>query len=187
MCQPWSSDGESGGSQPERKTVGSQSFSIECLPGKSSFSSSDLPPPLERGERAFTLFQKVQGALGHIPNLAETFNAILDAVIDGMDAENCSLMLKDSISGELSIRAARGKNDGKSAYYADHPRNGKRFKSGEGIAGWVFKEGQAVMLSDTREEPRFIRAAELKDNVGSLMCFPVRENNHVLGVFNLNH
>jgi hypothetical protein len=48
-----------------------------------------------------TLFQKVQGAMRSLPDFAETCKAILDVVIDQMDAENCSLMLRDPISGEL--------------------------------------------------------------------------------------
>ena len=38
----------------------------------------------------------------NVPDFGETCKAILDAVIDEMDAENCSLMLKDPISGYLT-------------------------------------------------------------------------------------
>jgi GAF domain-containing protein len=131
----------------------------------------------------------------HVPNFGETCRAILDAVIDEMDAENCSLMLKDPVSGYLTICAARGKNEKKSVYYADRSGNGKRFKSGEGIAGWVLKEGQAVMLNDVVREPRFVSVAGLNHNnetngnnkVNSLICFPIREKDQVVGVFNLSH
>src|SRR4030042_6524124 len=119
----------------------------------------DTPPrvlyPLDKKRSAYTLFQKVQGAMHNVPNFGETCRAILDAVIDEMDAENCSLMLKDPISGDLAICAARGRNEGKSVFYPDRSGNGNRFKSGEGIAGWVLKEGQAVMLNEVRQEPRF--------------------------------
>jgi len=37
----------------------------------------------------------------NVPDFGETCKAILDAVIDEIDAENCSLMLKDPVSGEL--------------------------------------------------------------------------------------
>jgi two-component system response regulator AtoC len=49
------------------------------------------------------------------------------------------------------------------------------------------KEGQAVLIHDVKEEPRFIRADGLKNNVRSLICFPVREKDQVVGVFNLSH
>jgi len=157
--------------------------------------SANVLYPLDKKSRAFVLFQKVQGAMRNVPNFGDTCKAILDAVMDEMDAENCSLMLKDPISGDLAICAARGKNEGKSVFYPNRSGNGKRFKSGEGIAGWVLKEGQAVMLNDVIREPRFVSVAGLghdhhndnKNGVNSLICFPIREKDQVVGVFNLSH
>lgn len=151
----------------------------------------DIPPnvlyPLDKKSRAYTLFQKVQGAMHHVPNFGETCKAILDAVIDEMDAENCSLMLKDPASDYLTICAARGRSEKKSVYYTDHLGNGKKFKSGEGVAGWVLKEGQAMMLNDVNQEPRFVSVAGLNNRVNSLICYPIREKDQVVGVFNLSH
>lgn len=143
--------------------------------------------PLDKKSRAYTLFQKVQGAMHNVPNFGETCKSILDAVMDEIDAENCSLMLKDPVSGYLTICAARGKNEKKSVYYPDPSGNGKRFKSGEGVAGWVLKEGQAVMLNDVNKEPRFVSVVGLNNKVNSLICFPIREKDQVVGVFNLSH
>jgi transcriptional regulator with GAF, ATPase, and Fis domain len=153
---------------------------------------SDTTPaivtPVQNKDKAFALFRKIQGAMRHVPDFMETCKAILDAIMVEMDAENCSLMLKDPVSGDLSIRAACGKNEEKSVYYADHLMNGPRFKTGEGVAGWVLKEGQAIMLNDVKEEPRFVRTAGLNnDKVRSLICFPIREKDQVVGVFNLSH
>jgi transcriptional regulator with GAF, ATPase, and Fis domain len=149
--------------------------------------SSPVLLPLDKKGRAFKLFQRVQGALLNVPDFGETCKAILDAVMDEMDAENCSLMLKDPVSGELAVRAARGKNERKSVYYSDQSSTGKRFKSGEGIAGWVLKEGQAVMVNDANKEPHFVKVAGLNNGVSSLICFPIREKDQVMGVFNLSH
>ena len=143
--------------------------------------------PFQDKNKAFVLFQKVQGAMHCVPDFGEACKLILDATMDGMDAENCSVMLKDPISGELTVRVARGKNEGKSVYYPDHPTNGTRFKSGEGIAGWVLKEGQAMMLNDVNQEPRFVKTNGLNNRVRSLICYPIREKDQVVGVFNLSH
>ena len=149
--------------------------------------SSKVLFPLGKKSMAYTLFQKVQGAMLNVPDFGETCKAILDAVMDEMDAENCSLMLKDPVSGDLTIRAARGKNERKSIYYSDESGNGNRFKSGEGIAGWVLKNGQAVIVNDVNKEPHFVNVAGLNNGVNSLICFPVREKDQVVGVFNLSH
>jgi two-component system response regulator AtoC len=147
------------------------------------------PVSSEEENKTFMLFHRVQGAMRHVPNLVETCKGILDAVMDEIDADNCSLMLKDPHSGELSIRAARGREEEKSVYYPEHclTRDAKRFKPGEGIAGWVLKEGQAVMLNDVNKEPRFVRTSGLNNNVRSLICFPIKEKDQVVGVFNLSH
>jgi two-component system response regulator AtoC len=161
------------------------------LPKRSEISSNVLYP-LDKKSRGYSLFQKVQGAMHNVPNFGETCRAILDAVIDEMDADNCSLMLKDPISGDLAVCAARGRSEGKTVYYPDRSGDGKRFRSGEGIAGWVLKEGQAVMLNDVRQEPRFVSVAGLNNGrgsnkVNSLICFPIRDKDQVVGVFNLSH
>jgi len=164
------------------------------LPKRSGISTNVLYP-LDNQTKVFTLFRKVQGAMHNVPNFGDTCKAILDAVMEEMDAENCSLMLKDPNSGDLTVCAARGKNEEKSVFYLDRSGNGRRFKSGEGIAGWVLKEGQAVMLNDVIREPRFVSVAGINNNnnsngdnkVNSLICFPIREKDQVVGVFNLSH
>jgi len=149
--------------------------------------SSDVLFPVDKKSRAFFLFKKVQGAMGHLPDFGETCRAIIDAVMEELDAENCSLMLKDPVSGDLTVRAARGKDEKKSVYYTGHNGNGKRFKYGEGIAGWVLKEEQAAVLNDVSQESRFVHVAGLNNRVNSIICFPIREQNQVVGVFNLTH
>lgn len=146
--------------------------------------SEELPSDRKR---AFILFKKVQGALRHVPDFGETCKAILDAVIEEMDVENCSLMLRDPASGELIIRAARSRNEQKSVFYGEASANGRRFKPGEGVAGWVLKEGKAVMINDVNQEPRFVRVDGLSSKVRSLICYPIREKDQVVGVFNLSH
>lgn len=142
---------------------------------------------IQREKSPVALFQKVQGALRFVPDFGKTCRAILNAVMDEMDAENCSLMLKHTSTGDLIIHAARGKEESETIYYAEGSPNGKRFKLGEGVAGWVLKEGRAVILEDVNQEPRFIRANGLGKRVRSLICHPVRERDQLVGVFNLSH
>ncbi len=161
--------------EPKRFDRGEDNQTLDSTPGS-----------VQDSNRPFNLFKKVNGAMHKVPDVGETFKAIIDAVIDEIPAENCSLMLKDPVSGELSIRAARGKDEGRTIFYS-HPGNGRRFKPGEGIAGWVLKENQAVIVNDVKEEPRFVRAAGLDDKVRSLVCFPIEEKGQVVGVFNISH
>ena len=165
-----------------------KAFNVSVNDLSGGFSSpSQVIPFVNKKEKAFNLFLRVQGAMHHVPNFVETCKEILDAVMDEIDAENCSVMLRDTVSGELSILASRGKNDGENGYSPDPSTEANRQKLKDGIAGWVLQEGQAILINDAKEEPRFIRADGLNNNVRSLVCFPVREKDQVVGVFNLSH
>jgi len=159
---------------------------LDTLP-KRFENASEIPFWVGKENRTFGLFQKIQGAMRHVPDFGETCRAILDVVIEETDAENCSLMLKDPVSGYLVVRSARGKGEKKSVFYPEQPENGERFKSGDGIAGKVLKEGQAIMLNDVKKEPHFLKADGLSEKVNSLICFPIREEDQVVGVFNISH
>ncbi len=170
----------SGGESLERRTESVNTFSgmLHSLPAI---------PALETSSREFILFRKIQGAMHFIPNFAETCKAILNALMEEIDAENCSLMLTDPVSGELSIRVARGKSEGKSIYYPAHSSKGRRFKPGEGIAGCVLRDGHAILVNDVSKEPRFLAADGLTGMVRSLVCYPIRERDQIVGVFNVSH
>ena len=163
-----------------------KSTSVNGLSGRLD-SSCKWVSLVPKKDRAANLFRRVQSAMRHVPDVAVTCEAILDAVIDEMDVEKCSVMLQDPVSGALSILASRAKNDRDSAYAPDPSAKANRSKLKEGVAGWVLKEGEALMLNDVKEEPRFVRAAGLNNKVRSLICFPVREKDDVVGVFNFSH
>lgn len=137
--------------------------------------------------KAFVIYQKVKGALNYLPDFGKTCKAILDTVVDEMEAENCSLMLIDPETGELIVRAARGKEEKESVYYSNGISIGKKFKPGEGIAGYVLKEGKGVILNDVLNETRFVKINGLGKKVRSLICYPVKEKDQVVGVFNISH
>ena len=138
-------------------------------------------------EKSLSLIQRVDGALQLIPDFPETCKSILDALIEEMDADNCSLMLKDPVSNLLVLRAARGREDPRSSYYSPEFSPGKRFEVGEGVAGWVIDRGEPLMLDDVAQEPRFVDIQGSRSQVRSLLCVPIRENSETIGVFNLSH
>ncbi len=133
-----------------------------------------------------SLIQRVNGALQLIPDFPETCKSILEAVIEEMDADNCSLMLRDPASNLLVLRAARGREDRRSSYYSPEFSPGKRFEVGEGVAGWVIERGEPLMLDDVAQEPRFVDIEGSRSQVKSLICVPIEENGQIVGVFNLS-
>jgi two-component system response regulator AtoC len=137
-------------------------------------------------EERLSLIERVNGALQLIPNFPETCKSILDAVIEEIDADNCSMMLKDPGTDLLVLRAARGREDTRSNYYSPEFSPGKRFRVGEGVAGWVVEQGEPLMLNDVSLEPRFVEVEGSRSHVRSLLCVPIKENGEIVGVFNLS-
>jgi transcriptional regulator with GAF, ATPase, and Fis domain len=142
-----------------------------------------------KDQQAFLLLRKVQQALALMPDSVQGCKVILDALVEQFDAENCSLMLKDSDSHTLSVCVARGKKDRLSAHSLIPLEVGHslRFEPGRGIAGFVMREGRPVFADDVREDPRFLRRTGLDSQVTSLVCCPVRDRNDVVGVLNVSH
>ena len=154
--------------------------------GNGDIPSSIISADKEKNKE-FVLFCRVQDAMRHVPDFVETCKTILDAVMDEMDAEKCSIMLRDPVSGELSLLASRGKKDGQGFYNPGPSIKGKRLKLEDGIAGWVLKKGQAVLVNDVKNEPRFVNVDGLNNDIRSLMCYPIRDKDQIVGVFNLSH
>lgn len=92
-----------------------------------------------------------------------------------VDAEACSLLVRDPDSGELFFKVVVGKR-------AREVRR-TRLKPGEGIAGWVMIHGQPVMIddceSDSRWSSRVDRASRFRTR--DMICVPVTHRDQVIG------
>ena len=62
-----------------------------------------------------------------------------------------------------------------------------RMKIGEGIAGWVAKEGLPVVVPDVSKDERFTGKIDraIHFQTKSLMCVPIKINDQILGVIEL--
>ena len=121
-------------------------------------------------------------AMGGISNLPELLDFFVGLVSEELGVERVSLMLLDEKKGEIRIVAARG---------LDAEVVGKvRLKVGEGIAGWVAKEGKPVLVKDVLTDPRVSRSLDSthsKSFISAPMVFsiPILLQEKVLGVINV--
>ena len=121
-------------------------------------------------------------AMGGISNLSELLDFFVGLVSEELGVERVSLMLLDEKKGEIRIVAARG---------LDAEVVGKvRLKVGEGIAGWVAKEGKPVLVKDVMTDPRVSRSLDSthsKSFISAPMVFsiPILLQEKVLGVINV--
>jgi diguanylate cyclase (GGDEF)-like protein len=90
-----------------------------------------------------------------------------------------SLLMVDESQNELYFAIAVGDA-------AEALRN-VRLKVGEGIAGWVAKHGEQLIVPDVMHDPRFAKRIDetTKWETRSIICVPLRSKHRVLGVIQL--
>jgi PAS domain S-box-containing protein len=110
---------------------------------------------------------------------------LTEIIIEETNAENCSLMLKDSFSDKLILKVAKGRKDESSAYFAKVNNSNVVFSLGNGIAGKVALEGKPILINDVKNDKRFDHR-KTRLPIGSLMCCPFISQHQVLGVINLS-
>jgi len=93
-----------------------------------------------------------------------------------VNAEASSLMLLDEAKKELFFDVTLGGKGEKLRQI--------RLKLGQGIAGWVAKEGKPLMVADARKDPRFFAKADevTKFITKSILCVPLRIKERIIGV-----
>lgn len=106
----------------------------------------------------------------------ETF---VDFISEMLDIDICSIMLSDELTGELSVKSARGLDD--------EIVKRTRIKFGDKIAGWVALEGKPLYIENIENDRRFARKSIPQYNTKSLMSLPLKIDDRVVGVLNLNN
>ena len=163
----------------------------------------------EEKVRELSVIRRIGESLKYTRDVRKVFEMIIDTIIADTNAENCSLMLLNRETGELTVKAARGQSDAAGSYFHTADRNGRTFRLGEGIAGWVAQHGEALSIpdissgtvipfypeldeqgipvSDLSRNPQFASASNVPPSIGSLLCLPLVIDKEVVGVVNLSH
>ena len=135
----------------------------------------------ERRQRARDLMvlrslYEVGSALGTSLRLEDVLKKVMEEAISLLSAENGSLMLVDEVRSELKMLVAQGLDE--------QIVTTTRVNLGEGISGWVAKEGQPRLLSrGVREIESSKTDSEALD---SAMCVPLKSKDRCIGVLNLS-
>ncbi len=139
----------------------------------------DLLRELKRTVEELAAFNEIGKALTSTLEIREVLKMIMQKVSELLKPQNWSLLLLDDKTGELYFEAAVGEG-------ADLIK-GLRVKLGEGIAGWVAREGQPVLVPDVQQDPRFaVRfddASQFKTS--AVLAVPIRSKQRTLGVIEL--
>ena len=131
---------------------------------------------LERKAKKIAAILEISRALNEERHPSVLFQLIVDRATELMGASSGSVILIEKDSGVLRIEAERGLGEGVKATI--------RLRVGQGITGWVAKEGKAVLVRDVRTDPRYVEA---NPKVRSEMAVPIKWGDEVVGVLNLDH
>lgn len=112
-------------------------------------------------------------------DVKEILSIIMHQISILMQPENWSLLLIDEDKNELYFEIIVGENTDKI--------KDLRLKVGEGIAGWVAKHGEPLLVPDVSKDPRFSSKADSKSEftTKSIICVPVESKGRILGVIEL--
>ncbi len=134
-----------------------------------------MDKPSKNLKKILTLYR-----IGSLLNSSLEINIIqkraMEAITELMKCEAGSLLLVDENTNELYFQIALGEKGEEVKEI--------RLKIGEGIAGWVAKEGKSIIVHDVRKDPRWFRKADEKTKfqTRNMICVPVKSKGKVIGV-----
>jgi len=124
-------------------------------------------------------FNEIGKALTSTLDLREVLNIVMEKISEILTSQNWSLLLVDEEKDDLYFEIVVGEG-------AEKIKN-VRLAMGEGIAGWVAKEGKPVLVPDVNKDPRFSNKADRSSNfeTKSVVCVPMKSKGKCLGVIEL--
>lgn len=124
-------------------------------------------------------FSHIGKALTSSLDLREILKVVMTQISELLNPENWSLLLIDQETGYAKFELAVGEGSEK--------LKDVKLKPGEGIAGWVAKEGKPLLIKDVSKDPRFSNKADNVTNfqTESVVCVPLMVRGKALGVIEL--
>jgi PAS domain S-box-containing protein len=132
---------------------------------------------LQITQRLASLFE-VSKRMVSMMDLGYLQKHILEVAMEVLAADTGSVMLLDREKKELKISAAVG--------IPEEVRETHMVKVGEGISGWVAKTGEPLLLTAELEHETRFRSLAPKKEITTAICAPLRMEEEILGVLNLN-
>ena len=130
-------------------------------------------------DQQLNIFHDVAKALTSSLNLDSLLQTIMDKVAAYFKPDTWSLLMVDEQKQELYFAIAVGD--------AADVLKQVRLRIGEGIAGWVAKYGEPLLIPDVQADPRFAKRVDqlTKWHTRSVICMPLCSKQRVLGVIQL--
>jgi len=130
----------------------------------------------QRQARVMTALAESAAAITATLKLDDVLQRILEQISQALRVDVVSLGLIDPEGNELVFRASTGPKSKEVI--------GLRLMMGQGIAGWVAREGRGAIVADASKDPRFYPEVDRLTGyvTKSIACAPIRSRGQVIGV-----
>jgi diguanylate cyclase (GGDEF)-like protein len=133
----------------------------------------------QRDAGEIAIFHELGKALTSSLQLDQVLRTIMEKIDEFLRPDTWSLLLVDELKQELYFELAVGKGA--------QALKDVRIKMGQGIAGWVAQNDEAVIVPDVSQDTRFFSEVDekTKTETHSIVAVPVRYRDQCLGVIEL--
>jgi diguanylate cyclase (GGDEF)-like protein len=133
----------------------------------------------KRQSQELNIFHDVAKALTSSLDVDSILQTIMEKMAEYFRPDTWSLLMVDEQHNELYFAIAVGD--------AAEALKDVRLKVGEGIAGWVAKNGEQLIVPDVYTDPRFAKRIDevTQWETRSIICMPLNSKHRVLGVIQL--
>jgi signal transduction histidine kinase/CheY-like chemotaxis protein len=135
-----------------------------------------LHQEVQRRVEELTFLNRVGRAVTSSLELEQVLATVMKEATQVLKIEAGSVLLLDEESNELVFKAVAGPRS--------ETARGLRLPLGQGIAGWVVREGQRLLVPDVREDPRFHPGIDEVTGffTRSILAVPLKVKGKVIGV-----
>ena len=141
---------------------------------------AEINPEVSLNKADLDLLYEVSTSIHSIHDLDEMLRNVLSKVRDVFQIEGASIALHDRKRKELFfIRTVEEQSSN-----APQKMDEMRFPDDYGVAGWVLREQQSVLIPDVSVDQRFTKKLDLQQNLDthSMICVPLKTRKGVMGV-----
>jgi transcriptional regulator with GAF, ATPase, and Fis domain len=128
--------------------------------------------------RMFALLN-VSRVLGSWSDLDKVFDSITDMCVEAFKCHIASLMRFDPDTNELVVKSVAGQS-------VPAAMLGARLKLGEGIAGWVAKKGEPLLMGKDFNPEEHPELTLKNTSLTSAMVVPIMLRDELVGVLNVS-
>ena len=130
----------------------------------------------QRQARVMTALAETAAVINATLSLEEVFNRIMDQIEQALRVQAASLALINQQTDEIVFKAATG--------WVGDQVIGIRLQMGQGVAGWVAREGRGVIVPNVQRDNRFDPETDHRTGytTRAIACAPIRLRGEVIGV-----